>query len=405
MNRLDGIARGIGSRQRTAHRQRDGIGQRHHCGPCRRGASGFGAESERLRFARPMVSNRQKRRIGGGTRRQERDSVRPDPRVEIVLNFADSRQSGSMEKQIYTYNINMLCNRRNAWKKAIHKFPAQRLYLVQPSPPRGSPPAPGPSAGTHRLTETARASAPCTSGRTGRGFPPSRRRPHASARCGRPSRGGAGRGRAWRTRRRDPVCGWAVGRGRPDLPHGHALPARGRPSPSALRRPAARPPTTRHPTTASCCAARFAGRRRRPYSRARGIPEQRGFSVEVGIAPGVGGKMDSFFAVSRVALCICLLALAAAPEHTENKMDVFPGVVGSIFLLAVFALAFQPGFSGALPATAAIPALRPVSAPVERPPGPRLPLLRRDIARRARPFRARGAVLRKNWILHKMKDL
>ena len=22
-----------------------------------------------------------------------------------------------MEKQIYTYNINMLCNRRNAWKK------------------------------------------------------------------------------------------------------------------------------------------------------------------------------------------------------------------------------------------------------------------------------------------------
>ena len=82
--------------------------------------------------------------------------------------------------------------------------------------------------------------------------------------------------------------------------------------------------------------------------------------------------MDSFFAVSRVALCICLLALAAAPEHTENKMDVFPGVVGSIFLLAVFALAFQPGFSGALPATAAIPALRPVSAPVERPPGPQL---------------------------------
>ena len=75
-----------------------------------------------------------------------------------------------MEKQIYTYNINMLCNRRNAWKKAIHKFPAQRLYLVQPSPPRGSPPAPGPSAGTHRLTETARASAPCTSGRTGRDF-------------------------------------------------------------------------------------------------------------------------------------------------------------------------------------------------------------------------------------------
>ncbi len=75
--------------------------------------------------------------------------------------------------------------------------------------------------------------------------------------------------------------------------------------------------------------------------------------------------MDSFFAVSRVALCICLLALAAASEHTENKMDVFPGVAGSIFLLAVFALAFQPGFSGALPATAAIPALRPVSAPFE----------------------------------------
>ena len=105
--------------------------------------------------------------------------------------------------------------------------------------------------------------------------------------------------------------------------------------------------------------------------------------------------MDSFFTVSRVALCICLLALAAAPEHTENKMDVFPGVVGSIFLLAVFALAFQPGFSGALPATAAIRALRPVSAPVERPPGLQLYLLpRRDIVHRARPFRARGAVCR-----------
>ncbi len=85
-----------------------------------------GPEAERLRFARPMVSNRRKRRIGGGTRRQERASVRHDLRVEIVLNFAGSRQSGSMEKQISTYNINMLCNRRNAWKKAIHKFPAQR---------------------------------------------------------------------------------------------------------------------------------------------------------------------------------------------------------------------------------------------------------------------------------------
>ncbi len=94
---------------------------------------GSGPESERLRFARPMVSNRRKRRIGGGTRRQERASVLPDPRVEIVLNFAGSRQSGSMEKQISTYNINMLCNRRIAWKKAIHKFPAQRQDLALPA--------------------------------------------------------------------------------------------------------------------------------------------------------------------------------------------------------------------------------------------------------------------------------
>ena len=42
----------------------------------------------------------------------------------------------------------------------------------------------------------------------------------------------------------------------------------------------------------------------------------------------------------------------------------------------------------------AIPAWRPVSAPVERPPGPQVTLPRRDIARRARPFRARGAVCR-----------
>ena len=53
-----------------------------------------------------------------------------------------------------------------------------------------------------------------------------------------------------------------------------------------------------------------------------------------------------------------------------------------------------PGSSSPTSCTAGTALTRPVSAPVERPPGPRLPIPRRDIARRARPFRARGAVCR-----------
>ena len=177
------------------------------------------------------------------------------------------------------------------------------------------------------------------------GLPPSRRRPHASARCGRPYRGGTGRGRAWRTRRRDPVCGGAVGRGGRTCRIG----TRFRLGPSfalgleEIRREAANDEAPDHGLMlrGSLCwqapPAVFAGSRN---------PGAAWFLRRGGYRPGVGGKMDSFFTVSRVALCICLLALAAAPEHTENKMDVFLGVVGSIFLLAVFDLAFRPWFSG-----------------------------------------------------------
>ena len=53
-----------------------------------------------------------------------------------------------------------------------------------------------------------------------------------------------------------------------------------------------------------------------------------------------------------------------------------------------------PGSSPQISRTAGMALTRPVSAPIERPPGPRLPISRRDIAPRARPFRARGAVCR-----------